>query len=76
MLRLLRFLRESDPANFFDPLNSDGPVAVFLTELSNATANNIVIPNGTIYSFWVGVSVNPNGAIPSPLYCRISTCRM
>jgi hypothetical protein len=29
VLRLLRFLRDSDPANFFDPLNSDGAIAVY-----------------------------------------------
>jgi len=35
---------------------------------SNPANINITVRNGAVYGFWVGVDVNPNTAVPSPLY--------
>jgi hypothetical protein len=50
------------------PYPNTGSLVGAILILGNPTASKIIIQNGTIYGFWVGVDVNPNGAVQSPLY--------
>ena len=50
------------------PYPTSGNLVGAIVILGNPTASNIIIQNGTLNGFWVGVDVNPNASLQSPLY--------